>query len=317
VHEWLLLCFVQEIDLNLLPVLRVLLEEEHVSRAAERLHLSIPATSRALDRCRRTFNDPLLVRQGRGVVATPRARELLVQLVSLLEGLEVLRVPTPVFDPKLVRQTFVVRANEAVIAALGSSLFVGLHGEAPHVEVRFESEAADDLERVADGSASLAIGSYTAVARELVAESLVAEQMIVAMRADHPAAKQMLTLKRFVALDHVVASRRGRARGPVDRYLSEFGFERRVVAVVPTFSAALAIALSSDAIALVPKRLAVLLSGDGGAALRKPPLGLPDIDVQQIWHGRLTNDPAHSWFRDRVRAAAVAAKAKDQPLRRK
>ncbi len=143
--EALLLRSVQEIDLNLLPILRVLLEEEHVSRAAERLHLSIPATSRALDRCRRTFNDPLLVRQGRGVVATPRARELVVQLTELLENLEVLRVPVPTFDPKVVRQTFVVRANEAVVAALGSALFVGFHAEAPHVEVRFESEATDDL----------------------------------------------------------------------------------------------------------------------------------------------------------------------------
>jgi DNA-binding transcriptional LysR family regulator len=308
---------VQEIDLNLLPVLRVLLEEEHVSRAAERLHLSIPATSRALDRCRRTFNDPLLVRQGRGVVATPRARELLVQLISLLDSLEVLRVPAPVFDPRVLRQTFVIRANEAVIGALGSALLVALHREAPHAEVRFESEASDDLERVSDGSASLAIGSYSMISREMVAESLVTEQMVVAMRADHPAAKQILTLKRFVALDHVVASRRGRARGPVDRYLSEFGFERRVVAVVPSFSAALAMALSSDAVTLVPKRLAMLLSGTSGSALRKPPLGLPDIDVQQVWHGRLTSDPAHAWFRDRVRSAAIEVVARDKPLRKK
>jgi DNA-binding transcriptional LysR family regulator len=307
----------QEIDLNLLPILRVLLEEEHVSRAAKRLHLSIPATSRALDRCRRTFNDPLLVRHGRGVVATPRAKELLVQLVPLLVSLEVLRVPTPVFDPGALRQIFVIRANEAVIAALGSALLVELHSEAPHVEVRFQSEASDDLERLADGSASLAIGSYSMITGEMASESVGTEQMIVAMRADHPAAKQLLTLKRFVSLDHVVASRRGRARGPVDRYLSEFGFERRVVAVVPTFSAALALALSSDAVALVPKRLAMLLSGTAGAALRKPPLGLPDIDVQQVWHGRLTSDPAHTWFRERVQAAASDVKTRDKPLRKK
>jgi DNA-binding transcriptional LysR family regulator len=229
----------------------------------------------------------------------------------------VLQVPTPKFDPQAIRQVFVVRANEAVIAALGSALLVRLHAQAPHAEIRFESEAADDLDRISDGTVTLAIGSYAGIPGEMAAESLVTEQMVVAMRADHPAARQVLTLKRFSALDHIVASRRGRARGPVDHYLSEFGFERRVVAVVPTFSAALAMALSSEAVALVPKRLAVLLGGVGGSALRKPPLDLPDIDVQQIWHGRVTADPTHDWFRNQVRAASLLVAAKDKPLRKK
>lgn len=294
----------QDIDLNLLPVLRVLLEEEHVTRAAERLHLSIPATSRALDRCRRTFADPLLVRRGRGVVATPRGRELLNQLGPLLDALEVLQVGPPRFEPAALRRTFVVRANEAVIASLGSALLAELAKEAPNAGVRFESEAADDFDRLSDGSASLAVGSYSNIGSELATESLVTETMMVALRADHPAAQQSLTLKRFAALDHVVASRRGRASGPVDRYLAEQGLERRVVAVVPTFSAALAFAVVSDAVALVPERLARLLSRPDTLALRKSPIALGDIEVQQIWHGRMTADPEHRWFRERVRAAA-------------
>ncbi len=301
----LLLLSMQEIDLNLLPVLRVLLEEEHVTRAAGRLHLSVPATSRALDRCRRVFADPLLVRNGRGVVATPRGQELLTLLAPLLDGLEVLRVGPPPFDPAEVRRTFVVRANEAVIAALGSALLAELAVDAPHAGVRFESEATDDLDRLDDGAVSLAIGSYSDVARGLASESLATEQIVVALRANHPASKQTLTLKRFAALDHIVASRRGQAFGPVDRYLADHGHNRRVVAVVPTFSAALALAIASDAVALVPRRLATLLSGPSTAAIRPSPVKLPDVDVQQVWHGRLTVDPEHRWFRERVRAAAA------------
>ena len=50
----------QAFDLNLLPVAHALLSERSVTRAAARLHLSVPAASRALDRCRSTFDDPLL-----------------------------------------------------------------------------------------------------------------------------------------------------------------------------------------------------------------------------------------------------------------
>ena len=60
-------------DLNLLAALDVLLEEQSVTSAAERLHLSVPATSRTLSRIRQAFGDPILVRAGRGLVPTPYA----------------------------------------------------------------------------------------------------------------------------------------------------------------------------------------------------------------------------------------------------
>ncbi|MCU1516265.1 MAG: LysR family transcriptional regulator, partial [Pseudarthrobacter sp.] len=55
----------KNLDLNLLPQLQVLLELRNVSRAAERLQLSQPATSAAMARLRRHFDDELLVRNGR------------------------------------------------------------------------------------------------------------------------------------------------------------------------------------------------------------------------------------------------------------
>src|SRR4029077_5938378 len=56
------------LDLNLLVVLDALLDEAHVSRAADRLGLSQPATSAALQRCRHLFGDELLQR-GRGTMS--------------------------------------------------------------------------------------------------------------------------------------------------------------------------------------------------------------------------------------------------------
>ena len=55
----------RNVDLNLLHALYALLEERHVTRAAERCFLSQSAMSRALERLRETFGDVLLVRSGR------------------------------------------------------------------------------------------------------------------------------------------------------------------------------------------------------------------------------------------------------------
>ncbi len=63
-----------DLDLNLLVVLDALLTEGSVTGAAERLHLSVPATSRALGRLRRTLDNEVLVRAGRVMVPTPGRR---------------------------------------------------------------------------------------------------------------------------------------------------------------------------------------------------------------------------------------------------
>jgi len=60
-------------DLNLLVVFEVLMQERHVGRAGDRLHLTQPAVSHALRRLRGLVNDPLFVKHARGIRRTPRA----------------------------------------------------------------------------------------------------------------------------------------------------------------------------------------------------------------------------------------------------
>src|SRR5205823_14845070 len=78
----------RDVDLNLLLALHALLEERHVTRAAKRCFLSQPAMSRALDRLRETFGDPLLVRTGRVYELTVRGEHVLRELESLMRRLE-------------------------------------------------------------------------------------------------------------------------------------------------------------------------------------------------------------------------------------
>ena len=103
----------QSIDLNLMRVLDAVLDTGSVTAAANRLHLSVPATSHALARLRHALGDPLLVRAGRRLVPTPRALEpsdlKLGRLTALLEpamillmggsvGFVVFSILTPIMD---------------------------------------------------------------------------------------------------------------------------------------------------------------------------------------------------------------------------
>ena len=108
----------KNLDLNLLPHLQVLLELRNISRAAERLQLSQPATSAAMARLRRHFDDELLVRNGRTYDLTPFAQSL-VPLVdeAMLHIQRATRVRSG-FDPATSEREFVIAASDYAAALI-------------------------------------------------------------------------------------------------------------------------------------------------------------------------------------------------------
>src|SRR5580704_13193404 len=102
------------VDLNLAVVLRALLDERSVSRAARRLGLSQSATSHALGRLRALVQDPLFVRTRTGLVPTARAEAMAAAVRSSLAVLETTFFAPPPFDPRTVEQTFRIRPSDYV-----------------------------------------------------------------------------------------------------------------------------------------------------------------------------------------------------------
>jgi DNA-binding transcriptional LysR family regulator len=293
-------------DLNLLPVVRVLLEEQSVSRAAVRLNLSAPATSRALDRARRMFGDPLLVRSGRGVVITPRAQSLLDELRATLDQIATIIDMPNVLQPERIRRTFTIRANEAVIAAAGSRLISIIGNEAPNAEVRFELESADDIGALRRGDVDLAIGSYSDVTGDIEQTELVQEHLVAVVRNNHPIIERRSrpNIKRFAQLEHIVVSRKARRKNELDGLLNQRGLTRRTIAVVPSFGVALSMVAHSDATTFAPSRLASMYLDCGLLVSFVSPIPTPSVTVSQLWHSSNTSDPTHTWLRFCVANAA-------------
>src|SRR5687767_5141559 len=102
----------ERLDLNLLVALDVLIEERSVSVAANRLFLSQPALSGALNRLREYFNDELLVQSGRQMILTPKAEELRAPVREALMFIRS-RITTPSdFDPATAQRKFILVASD-------------------------------------------------------------------------------------------------------------------------------------------------------------------------------------------------------------
>lgn len=139
------------------------------------------------------------------------------------------------------------------------------------------------------------------------------DRFVSVVRKGHSlAGSSKVTAKRYAACGQVVVSRRVHANGPVHDALEAIGIVRKVVAVVPSFAAALAVARSSELIALIPLSYLNGLRGsqneDLASAIHILPLPVRTerITVSQMWHPRMDADPSHRWRRGVVLTACRA-----------
>lgn len=127
---------ISAVDLNLLHVLHAVLVEGSATRAAKRLHVTQSAVSNALARLRQTLGDPLLVRNSRGLSATPRARELEPELAAIMASVGRLLNPRAGFEPATTTREFTVACADYCTAILGAGLAALMHLHAPLATLR-------------------------------------------------------------------------------------------------------------------------------------------------------------------------------------
>jgi len=294
-------------DLNLLVTLDVLLREGSVARAARRLHLSPSAMSRALARLRRTTGDPLLVRAGRGLVPTRRALELRENVGRLVQDAEAALRPVAPLELAALVRTFTLRTSEGFVENFGPRLIARVGREAPGVRLRFVQKTDRESTPLRDGSVDLDTGVVgETTGPEVRAQALFRDRFVGVVRRGHALARGKVTPARYAAARHILVSRRGLDKGPIDDAMQAAGLRRDIVAIVGGFAIALALARDTDLVASVPERhTGKLRAGMHSFAL---PVALPEITVSLLWHPRMDADPAHRWLRGCVREACAGTR---------
>jgi DNA-binding transcriptional LysR family regulator len=290
------------VDLNLLIALDALLEENSVAAAADRLHLSPPAMSRTLSRIRRATGDDILVRAGRTMAPTPRALELREETRELVRRAKAVLTPPRILDLGTLDRVFTIRGHDALVAALAPPLTAAA-AAAPRVQLRLLAEPSADVTDLARGHTDLEIGATGPSRPEIAAEIIGTDHMVAVFRDGHPLAGADLTPQRLAAADHVTVSRRGRLHGVIDDALAERGLTRRVVASLPTSSAALDLAARTDLVTAVAEQVCRPAWTRLGLIARPFPFAVPPVPVILTWHHRNDTDPAHAWLRAQVRHA--------------
>lgn len=288
------------IDPNLLLVLDALLQEQNVSRAAERLARTQPAVSHALARLREQLGDPLLVRVGQRLVLTPRAEALREPLHQLLAQLASLTAPQGPFDPKTSARTFNVVSSDYILAIVLPQLVADLRTCAPSVDLMVRPVTGKMFHDLSEGGCDMMLTVRVEEHAGLKLRKLFTDRFVCLVAEDHPDVGRSLTLDLFLRLPHAFVAPLGTPGGSVDRALAELGHRRRVAVTVPHFFVAPAIVERSDLVITMPERIADMVAPRHRLRKLPHPLKLPPFDVLLLWHERVQHDPGNIWLREQV-----------------
>lgn len=301
------------IDLNLLHLLRVLLDAGSVSLAAGRLRLSQPTVSEALSRLRAHFGNELFVREGRGFVPTLFARELVETMRPHLDGLFGAARAAVAFDPSVSRHVFRLGCTDAAAFAILPELSRTIRQEAPCCEIVVRTGDYRLLPGLlASGEIDAALGYLRDAAPNSAKIKVLRHSAWVVLR--DKSQSPLGGLDDFCARPHVLVTPSGELSGFVDEGLAKHGRQRSVIMGVTAFALLLSILPGSDLLATVPEFVATKLASLGSLAIEPCPVAIPLVANSLAWRIVTDREPAERWFREevtRIFNAATEAQLQD------
>jgi DNA-binding transcriptional LysR family regulator len=286
----------RSIDLNLLVIFDALMAEKSLSAAARKVGMTPSAASHALNRLRRTFNDPLIERTPHGMQPTRRARDLIEPIHAALAQLERSVSNQLDFDPATAERTFNIRISDFMVACLLPRLCARVRVEAPGVMLVVDHLPSGDKDPYQAGDIQLRVDTRVTGA-EYRKERIWRDRFVAAMRRGHPAAEAKLTLERFLSLPYLSVSGAVIDTRPLDDVLDSKGLRRRIVVTVPSMAVVVPILAYSDLCTILPERWIALYAGRD--MLAATPLPLKDLAyvVDMVWHRADDRDGGHRWLR--------------------
>lgn len=296
-----------DVDLNLFLVLHTVLEERSATAAGKRLHVSQSAVSNALARLRDLFGDPLFVREGRGLVPTPRAEQLAPIVANVVAQLTRAVEAEPVFDPGTTTRAFTLCVADSHQICDVPGITARLARTMPRARLRVVSP---DFLVATDGLATGVVDAAVfpeGAARGLRSQPLVVERAALVVRRGHPVVNGAINRRQFNTLPHVdvqlALGKPGSGHELAERYWRSLGLRRDVAITVPSFVAAAMIVARTDYIAGLPDRVARVFAGQLPITIARPSFPMPATTIVLVWHDRTHADRGARAFRELVVAA--------------
>jgi DNA-binding transcriptional LysR family regulator len=296
-----------KVNLDLLPLLHELLRTRSVTRTARVFNMTQPAVSRALRHLRATFDDQLLVPNGRDALLTARADALVGPLRRSLGALDLLLMPTAPFDPTSEAVHLVITTADYVAQLLAPILTEICAREAPRVVLEFTwtaTRSAEDLAKVDFMIGPRAFGQ--ALGKRIGSLPLWRDDMVCIASSSNGSIPPRLTPAQFQAARYVAFRRGLHVPQDVSVQLQPTSpLETSPVCTVPNFLVLGAMVARSDCIALVPRKVARELARSEKLRLVEIAYPRKQLFIDAYWSLATNSRRGRGWFRELLTRAAA------------
>jgi DNA-binding transcriptional LysR family regulator len=298
----------KSIDLNLLVYLDVLLLKRNVTRAAESLGISQPAMSNGLQRLRKLFNDPLLVRTRDGMTPTERAERLQPLIREIVASVEKAVESDVTFDAAQARRVFRISVSDYGESTLVPLLLRRMRSEAPNITLDILTPSDVSFQDLEHGNVDMVINRFDELPESLHERTIWRDDFSCLLSRHNPLHTR-LDLDSYLGASHIWVSKTGMGIGVgvdpgageqlgwVDDALARLGKKRRIRVFTRHYQAAMKLAELRDLIVTLPSRAAELARDNPELITMRPPFEIPEIELKMAWSPLLQHNPAHQWLR--------------------
>jgi DNA-binding transcriptional LysR family regulator len=297
-------------DLNLLRTLDVLLREQNVTRAAERLHVTQQAASGALQRLRQHFGDEILTRVGRHLEATPLAKSLIVPVREALLAAQAALDTRPTFEPLDARTTCRIVMSDYSLLVLLPRFLRHLSARAPHMRCEVYPVTKNSFDRLAMGDLDFCLTAHDVRLygshrpnKHIRSEPMFQEDFVCVVDPTMIDVSKGVSLTTYRSLRHNTVAFGEGITTIVETAWTASSFEYDVAVTAPSFAALLFMLPGTPLIATAQRRLALTLAPRLGLAVVECPIKVPKLQENLMWHERSDNDPAHRFLRELLQTA--------------
>ena len=284
------------IDGHTLMTFLAVLEEGSVTKAAGRMGVSQSAVSHTLDKLRLIFEDPLFVRDGRGITPSAKALSLRDPVEAILRSFEALSQPGS-FDPSNGPVEFTIGTNDFPLGFIFPTVLKELYVEGVDVRINFIPAGIPSANLSRTSNCHMLITPAPPNKRGIKHLQLIESKMVCFYDPD--VRKPPKTLKQYIASRYVDVrfSTTESSQQVLPTSLTALLNEPTVA--VPNFNAVAALIKGTD---LITTQISAMEYGSlKGLAWSPLPVKTDFLHLNLLWHERYDDDPSHQWLRQRIK----------------
>ncbi|MUK92718.1 LysR family transcriptional regulator [Aliivibrio fischeri] len=299
-------------DLNLFHIFHAVFSTSSVSHAADRLSMTPSAVSQALNRLRKEMDDPLFIRDGRGIKPTTKAIELHRITIAPFNVLLSSTENSHQFIKNESLRTFRISSHNDINIMFLPSLLQILKSEAPGIEITTDTSHNIEENRYNDlrhRKVDLILSTIAPSDPSFNYCLLLKEPLVLALNKFHPRLSNSVTITEFFKEEHILWLTKRHNLSTLDSLSNEDLLPMRKIAYQSnSIVASLHLAANSDWLCVSSKWHANRIKELGIINVVPIPFETKPIPLYACWHHSKNNDQGLQWIISKIKQLVTEKK---------